>query len=179
LKAHVIISHGLESSPDATKATALSRAVEAMGLTSERPDYRDRDNDPAAKNRLGDVNGRIERLNELAKKVQGPLILAGSSMGAFISARVSLDIPVAGLFLMAPPTQLEGYAIKLEAANVPTCIVHGWDDELIPASEVAKWAHLRRDQLVLVNDSHRLAEHVEFCAEVFARFVRSLQSGLK
>jgi predicted alpha/beta-hydrolase family hydrolase len=173
LKAHVIISHGLESSPDATKATALSQVVEKMGWTSERPDYREMDNRRES-NRLGDVRGRIARLNELARKVQGPLILAGSSMGAFISARVSLEIPVAGLFLMAPPTQLEGFDIKLEAASIPTCVVHGWDDELIPASEVVKWTYPRRDQLVMVNDSHRLADHVEFCAEVFARFVRSL-----
>lgn len=173
MKAHVIISHGLESSPDATKATALSRVVEAMGCTSERPDYRQWDNDQST-NRLGDVQGRIASLHDIAKKVQGPLILAGSSMGAFISARVSLVVPVAGLFMMAPPTQLEGFEIKLEAADIPTCIVHGWDDELIPASEVVKWAQPRRNELVLVNDSHRLAEHVEFCAEVFARFVRSL-----
>lgn len=178
MKAHVIISHGLESSPDATKATALSHVVDAMGWTSERPDYRDRDNDPSM-TRLGDVHGRIARLNDLAKKVPMPLILAGSSMGAFISARVSLQVPVAGLFLMAPPTQLEGFDIKLEAAEAPTCIVHGWDDELIPASEVVKWAQPRRSQLILVNDSHRLADHVEFCAEVFARFVRSLSLGLK
>ena len=178
MKAHVIISHGLESSPDATKATALSRVAEAMGLSSERPDYRECDNDPSM-SRLGDVQGRICQLHNLAKKVQVPLILAGSSMGAFISARVSLEVRVAGLFLMAPPTQLEGFEIKLDAANIPTCIVHGWDDELIPASEVVKWAQPRRDQLMLVNDSHRLAEHVEFCAEVFARFVRSLSLGLK
>ncbi len=174
MKAHIIISHGLESSPDATKATALSRIVESLGCTSERPDYRDYDNDQTL-TRLGDVSGRITQLHDLAKKVQGPLILAGSSMGAFISARVSLEVPVAGLFLMALPTQLEGFDIKLEAANIPTCIVHGWDDELIPATEVVKWAHKRRDQLVLVNDSHRLADHVDFCAEVFARFVSSLK----
>lgn len=173
MKAHVIISHGLESSPDATKATALSRVVEAMGCTSERPDYRQWDSDQSS-NRLGDVQGRIACLHALAKKVDGPLILAGSSMGAFISARVSLVVPVAGLFMMAPPTQLEGFEIKLVAADIPTSIVHGWDDELIPAVEVVKWAQPRRNELVLVNDSHRLAEHVEFCAEVFARFVRSL-----
>ncbi len=178
MKAHVIISHGLESSPDATKATALSHVVETMGCTSERPDYRQWDSDQS-KNRLGDVQGRIACLHALAKKVDRPLILAGSSMGAFISARVSLAVPVAGLFLMAPPTQLEGFEIKLEAADITTCIVHGWDDELIPASEVVKWAQPRRNQLVLVKDSHRLAEHVEFCAEVFARFVRSLSLGLK
>ncbi|MEO6172698.1 MAG: hypothetical protein ABIP02_06235 [Arenimonas sp.] len=174
MKAHVIISHGLESSPDATKAKALSHVLEKMGWTSERPDYRDLDND-REKNRLGNVHGRIMRLQNLANKVQGPLVLAGSSMGAFISARVSLEVPVAGLFLMAPPTQLAGFEIVMEAADVPTCIVHGWDDELIPAAEVVKWAQRRRNQLVLVNDSHRLADHVDFCAEVFARFMTSLK----
>ena len=173
MKAHVIISHGLESSPDATKATALSRVVEAMGYSSERPDYLQWDNDQSI-NHLGDVHGRIACLHALAKKANGPLILAGSSMGAFISARVTLSVPVAGLFLMAPPTQLQGFDIALKSADIPTCIVHGWSDELIPAVEVFKWAQPRRHQLVLVNDSHRLAEHVEFCAEVFARFVRSL-----
>lgn len=173
MKAHAIISHGLESSPDATKATALGRALEAMCVNCERPDYRKLDSDTRF-SRFGDVHGRIALLHSLAKMADMPLILAGSSMGAFISARVSLDLPVAGLFLMAPPTQLEGFGIALEAAAVPTCIVHGWHDELIPASEVVKWAQRRRDQLVLVNDSHRLADHVDFCAEVFARFVRSL-----
>lgn len=178
MKPHVIISHGLESSPDATKAMALSREVEAMGYTSDRPDYRGYDSETSI-SRLGDVHGRIAHLCGLAKKVQGPLILAGSSMGAFISARVSLKVPVAGLFLMAPPTQLEGFEIPLEAAAIPTCIVHGWDDELIPAIEVVKWAQQRRDQLVLVNDSHRLANHVDYCAEVFAHFARSLTMSLK
>ena len=87
MKAHVIISHGLESSPDATKATALSKVAEAMGWTHERPDYRDLD----ATGQLGDVQGRIARLRGIAAQVQGPQVLAGSSMGAFISASVSLQ----------------------------------------------------------------------------------------
>jgi hypothetical protein len=39
---------------------------------------------------------------------------------------------------------------------------------------VIDWAHPRRDQLILVNDSHRLSDHVGFCAERFADFLRSL-----
>ncbi|MFT3805312.1 hypothetical protein [Arenimonas sp.] len=173
MKGHVIISHGLESSPDATKATALSQAAEALGWTHERPDYRSWDND-FSRSRLGDVQGRILRLHEIASRVQGPLVLAGSSMGAFISARVSLQVPVVGLFLMAPPTQLEGYDFKLEAAHVPTHVVHGWDDELIPATEVARWAAARRDHTIFVNDSHRLVDHVAFCGEEFARLLQKL-----
>ena len=78
MKGHIIISHGLESSPDATKATALSKVAEALGWTQQRPDYRDLD----AIGRLGDVHGRIARLRAIAEGVQGPLVLAGSSMGA-------------------------------------------------------------------------------------------------
>ena len=173
MKGHVILSHGLESSPDATKATALSQTAEAMGWTSQRPDYRSWDND-FSRNRLGDVEGRIRHLLEIARAVTAPLVLARSSMGAFISARVSLQVPVHGLFLMAPPTELEGYAIRLDAPAVPTAIVHGWDDELIPAEEVARWARLRRAHTVFVDDSHRLANHVVFCAEEFGRFLAGL-----
>jgi len=167
---HVILSHGLESSPEATKATALAKVAESLGWTTQRPDYRDLD----AVGKLGDVLGRIERLRELAALTEGPLVLAGSSMGAFISARVSLLLPVRGLFLMAPPIQLEGYDIRLDATRSPTCIVHGWDDELIPALEVARWAGTRKDHAIFVNDGHRLATHVEFCAEEFGRFLQGL-----
>jgi len=170
---HVIISHGLESGPEATKATALAKVAEAMGWSQERPDYRTWDND-FSRSRLGDVEGRVMHLMDRARRVSGPLVLAGSSMGAFISARVSLELPVRGLFLMAPPIKLEGYEVRLEAARVPTHIVHGWDDELIPALDVARWALSRRDHTVFVKDSHRLADHVQFCAEEFGRLLQGL-----
>jgi len=173
MKGHVIISHGLESSPDATKATALAQVAERLGWTHERPDYRTWDND-FSRGRLGDVEGRIMHLHNLARRVKTPLVLAGSSMGAFISARVSLELPVRALFLMAPPVKLEGFDVRLEAARVPTHIVHGWDDELIPALEVARWAQGRRDQAVFVADSHRLADHVHFCAGEFRRLLQGL-----
>lgn len=165
----VIISHGLQSSPQATKATALAERARALGWSVEIPDYRDLD----ATSQLGDVLGRITRLHDLAQG-HSPLVLAGSSMGAFISARASLLLPVRGLFLMAAPTKLQGYDIRLEAARVPTRLVHGWHDELIPATEVVRWAQSRADHLVLVDDSHRLANHVEFCAQEFARFLQGL-----
>jgi hypothetical protein len=45
---------------------------------------------------------------------------------------------------------------------------------LIPAQSIVDWAYPRRDQLVLVNDSHRLVDHVGFCAERFADLLNSL-----
>lgn len=173
MSGHVIISHGLESGPDATKATALARVAGQLGWTHERPDFRDLD----VLGPVGDVNGRILRLGARAHlATRKPLVLAGSSMGAYISAHVSREVPVAGLFLMAPPISLEVEPRYLKAAMVPTRIIHGWEDELIPALDVVRWAQRRHDTLVMVPDSHRLAAHVEFCAEEFGRFLQMLAS---
>lgn len=170
MRKHAIISHGLQSGPKATKATALAQVAREQGWTTELPDYRDLD----LIGELGDVGARIARLDELAAKVGVPLVLAGSSMGAFVSARVSLRHPVLGLFLMAPPPWLKSFPLPLEAATVPTRIIHGWHDELIPAAEVVDWARRRGDHLVLVDDNHRLEAHVDFCAQEFGRFLQAL-----
>ena len=173
-RGHCILSHGFESGPDATKVTALADVAARLGWTHERPDYTDLDARREA-GEFGDVAARLERLLALARAAaeRGPLVLAGSSLGAWISARVSLQVPVAGLFLMAPPVAMDP-APPLEAAPVPTSIVHGWHDELIPARQVVDWAWARRARLLLVDDSHRLAGHVDASADAFA----SLLAGL-
>ena len=87
---HCILSHGFESGPDATKVTALAVVAERYGWTCERPDFTDLD----AKRHvgdLGDVAARVQRLLALARSVTArrtPLVLAGSSLGAWISGRV-------------------------------------------------------------------------------------------
>src|SRR5690606_36443109 len=152
-RGHCILSHGFESGPDATKVTALAQAAERLGWTHERPDYTDLDARHGV-SELGDVPARLQRLRSLAREAaaRGPLVLAGSSLGAWISARVALEVPVKALFLMAPPVEM-GPAPVLDAASVPTSIIHGWDDELIPAAHVVDWAHARRARLQLVDDS--------------------------
>ncbi|HEY9541725.1 MAG TPA: hypothetical protein VIR05_08820 [Luteimonas sp.] len=173
-RGHCILSHGFESGPDATKVTALAGAAQRLGWSHERPDYTDLDAKREA-SELGDVPARLQRLLALARAAaaRGPLVLAGSSLGAWISGRVSLEVPVTGLFLMAPPVRMAP-APALEAAAVPTSIIHGWDDELIPAPQVVDWAQARRARLLLVDDSHRLAGHVEASAEAFAALLAGL-----
>ena len=173
-RGHCILSHGFESGPDATKVTALADVAGRLGWTHERPDYTDLDarRDVSA---LGDVVTRLQRLQALAQAAaaRGPLVLAGSSLGAWISARASLAVPVAGLFLLAPPVAM-GAAPPLEAARVPTSIVHGWGDELIPAADVVAWAQPRRARVLLVDDGHRLSAHVAAGADAFAALLSSL-----
>lgn len=174
MKRHCILSHGFESGPDATKVTALADAAQRLGWTHERPDYTDLDAKRGV-TPLGDVPARIARLLALAQAAseRGPLVLAGSSLGAYISGQVSLQLPVAGLFLMAPPVVMEG-APPMPAARVPISIIHGWHDELIPAAQVFEWAGLHGARLLLVDDSHRLSDHVAASADAFAQLLATL-----
>ena len=174
MSGHCILSHGFESGPDATKVTALAEAAERLGWTHERPDYTDLDARREV-SELGDVAARLERLLGLAKSAaaRGPLVLAGSSLGAWISGRVSLQVPTRALFLMAPPIGM-GRAPPLEADAVPTSIVHGWHDELIPAVQVVDWAAARKARLLLVDDGHRLERHVADSADAFTALLSSL-----
>lgn len=174
-RGHCILSHGFESGPDATKVTALDAAARALGWSTERPDYTDLDARLEV-SRVGDVPARLARLVELARRrvaEGGPVVLAGSSLGAYISALASLQVPTRGLFLMVPPTTM-GPMPALDAAAVPTSVVHAWHDEIIPAAEVIEWARVRSLRLLLLDDGHRLARHVEATAEAFAALLRTL-----
>lgn len=174
MKGHAILSHGFESGPDATKVTALAEAAERAGWTHERPDYSDLDAKRES-GELGDVPARLQRLLALASAAaqRGPLVLAGSSLGAYISGLVSLQVPVSGLFLMALPMR-RGDMHPFDAARVPTSIVHGWHDELIPVAHVIDWARARDARLLLVNDTHRLSAHVATTGDAFAALLAGL-----
>ena len=174
MKGHCILSHGFESGPDATKVTALAEAAERLGWTHERPDYTDLDAKRDV-SELGDVPARLQRLLSLASEAaeRGPLVLAGSSLGAWISAQASLQVPVHALFLMAPPVW-PGKPHAMQAAEVPISVLHGWHDELIDAQDVVAWARGRNARLLLVNDSHRLSDHVQSSADAFAELLASL-----
>lgn len=169
MKGHVLLSHGLESGPQATKVTAMAAVAQARGWRSTRPDFRDLDasGDPLR------IDDRVGRLLEAVRPGE-PLVLAGSSMGAFASGLASLAVPCRGLFLLAPPLAIPGYPRALALAPVATEIVHGWHDELIPAQGVIDFARQRRIDLHLVDDAHRLAGHVELIAEWFGLFLDRL-----
>ncbi|MCS4234165.1 hypothetical protein ACTUVK_000736 [Stenotrophomonas rhizophila] len=173
-RGHCILSHGFESGPDATKVTALAEVAQRLGWTHERPDYTDLDAMREVSS-VGDVRARLQRLLARATEAaaEGPVVLAGSSLGAYISAIASLQVPTRGLFLMVPPTSM-GPMPALEAAKVPTSVVHAWHDELIPAAQVIAWAQARSARLLLVDDGHRLNNHVAASATAFEELLRSL-----
>ncbi|HEX6832119.1 MAG TPA: alpha/beta family hydrolase [Rudaea sp.] len=166
MKPFLILSHGLESGPEATKVSALAAIAQPLGFDSVRPDYRDLD----AYRDANRIPERIERLKEHAP-ADRPVILAGSSMGAFTSALASLELNCVGLFLIALPVAIPGYLRRFQARAVPTMLVHGWDDELCPVDEAVAFAKARGDSIVLVKDDHRLGAHVDFIARQFGDFL--------
>ncbi len=169
MKGTVILSHGLESGPQATKVSALAKVAERLDWASVRPDYRSID-------ALADARAIDSRIQHAIAQTpeRGRIVFAGSSMGAFVSGFASLARSCEGLFLLALPVHIGGYPKRFTAARVPTVLIHGWDDEICPVESTIAFARERRDSLHLVADDHRLGKHVEYCAIVFERFLMSI-----
>jgi predicted alpha/beta-hydrolase family hydrolase len=104
----------------------------------------------------------------------GRVVFAGSSMGAFVSGFASLERACAGVFLIALPLAIQGYPRAFAAADVPTALIHGWNDELCPVDAAIAFAQSRRAVLHLVDDDHRLGAHVQYCADMFRHFLAAL-----
>lgn len=171
MKGTVILSHGLESGPHATKVSALAAAAEALGWASVRPDYRDLDatRDPRV------IEARTARALAAAP-AEGRVVFAGSSMGALVSGFASLRRSCEALFLMALPVGIPKYPVEFAAAPVPTVLVHGWHDELCPVDAAIAFARGRGDTLHLVDDDHRLGAHVDYCATAFRQLLLAIDA---
>lgn len=169
MKGTVVLSHGLESGPQATKVSALAEIAEGLGWAHVRPDYRDIDapRDPLA------IGARVARALQHTP-AEGRVVFAGSSMGAFTSGFASIERACDGLFLLALPTSIARYGRAFEAAAVPISLVHGWHDELCAVDPVIEFARSRDATLHLVDDDHRLGAHVEYCADLFGLFLAKL-----
>lgn len=157
MRGQIILSHGSDSGPDATKVSLLAAHAEAQGWQTQRPDYRDDD----ARGHAGCVAPRIARLRATIEALPTPPLLVGSSMGAFVSGLASLDVPVLGLLLLATPAAIPGYARAFDLrAGVPTVLVHGWRDAVCPVDAVQAFASFRRLPLLLLDDDHRLMDNM-------------------
>ena len=168
---HVILSHGSDSGPEATKVSALARVAEALGWSTFRPDYREEDKLGYA----GSVPPRIARLVEAMRNASRPLVLAGSSMGAFVSGLASLRAPCQGLFLIALPIDIPGCPQRFDVArDVPGMLVHGYRDEMCPVDAAVAFSRERGMPALLLDDDHRLGNHVTMLERQFELFLRTV-----
>ena len=164
MRGQIILSHGSDSGPGATKISALAARAETQGWRTERPDFRADD----ATGHAGAVTPRVARLRAAIAACDAAPVLVGSSMGAFASALVSLEVPVAALFLLATPPAIPACPRALDLrAGVPTLLIHGWRDELCPVAGVQAFAARRRLPLLLLDDDHRLLASMDTIAAQF------------
>ncbi len=171
MRGHILLSHGSDSGPDATKVSALAALAESLGWSTERPDYRQDDLNGHA----GSVQPRLGRLRAAMDAHTAPVVLVGSSMGAFVSGLASLDRPVAGLFLLATPSAIPGVSQAFDLrAGVPTVFIHGWRDDICPLDALYPVIRRQRLPLLTLDDDHRLSDSVDHIASEFRFFLEKL-----
>jgi pimeloyl-ACP methyl ester carboxylesterase len=163
----VVFSHGKESGPWGSKITAMAAVARDLGLEVESVDYRGMD-DPAE---------RVRKLLSLGAALRDPPVLVGSSMGGYVSAAASLELRARALFLLAPAFYMPGFeSYTPQDVTVPTAIVHGWRDTIVPVENSIRWAREHRATLHLLDSEHRLEDQIETICVLLRAFLQSVTS---
>ena len=122
-----------------------------------------------------DPGVRVDRLLAILEREDGDCVLVGSSMGGYVALAASIEVPVRGVFLMAPALYISGYEVQdypTRADNVD--IVHGWNDDIVPVDNSIRYARACKATLHIVDGDHRLTANIdEICAHL-TRFIEQL-----
>ena len=144
IKVH--FAHGLESSSQGTKSQFLRNLFPNILI----PDY---------------VGTFQERMDSMEKNLAeyNQVILVGSSFGGLMSAVYGCRYPgrVQKLILLAPAIHLEDFTpYREKPVSIPTVIVHGRLDDVVPIEAVRKIAEKTFRNLVFheKEDGHRLLQ---------------------
>jgi pimeloyl-ACP methyl ester carboxylesterase len=143
--ARLIYLHGLESTSQSGKARLFAQKFPSM-LT---PDF------------TGSFDERMAQLHPILGN-QTNWTIIGSSFGGLMGAVFTLDHPtqVSKLVLLAPALILPPFAARahLKPVSVPTVIIHGNQDTVVPLEPVQQLARKAFTNLSyrVVEDDHRL-----------------------
>ena len=161
----VLFAHGKESGPWGSKIRHLAEVAQGFGAHVLSPDYSD----------LVSADERVLRLLALDLPTHDRLILVGSSMGGYVSTVASARLKPDCLFLMAPAFGVAGYA---EQSPVPhanaVCVIHGWQDDIIPVESGIRFAERHRAELHVLNADHRLNSVLPELGRLFGEFLRKI-----
>jgi hypothetical protein len=164
----VCFAHGKESGPWGRKITHLAEVAQRRGWRVESPDYRfTRDPDERV--------AHLESLGFAGNGQHAPLVLAGSSMGGYVSAVVSNRWRPAGLFLMAPALYMPGYEADVAPRAGRVAVVHGWRDDVIPVDKTLEFARRYRADCHLIDSGHTLNDHLPLLGVLFERFLITVE----
>jgi pimeloyl-ACP methyl ester carboxylesterase len=161
----VVFSHGKESGPWGSKITAMAAVVRDLNLGVESVDYRG----------MVDPGQRVEKLVQVGDELEGPLVLVGSSMGGHVSAAAARRLRVRALFLLAPAFYMSGLEeYTPQDVTVPTAIVHGWRDDVVPVENSIRWSREHRATLHVLDSDHRLEDQIGPICVLLRAFLAAL-----
>ncbi len=95
---------------------------------------------------MDDPAVRVRRLLEVCKELPGRLVLVGSSLGAHVCMTAAGQLPVRGVFVLAPAFFMPGYEqyTPKPPPGCPVTIVHGWNDTIVPPENSVRYAQQYR-----------------------------------
>lgn len=146
-----IFAHGLESGPWGSKIRVLADAVQAQGAIATSLDYQG----------IADPAQRVAILTQYLEQIDKPYVLIGSSLGAYVSTVVAQHCQPLALYLIAPAVYLPQLPhADFQLQHCPTAVIHGWQDEIVPAANALRFAQQHQAELWLLNGDHRLIEQI-------------------
>ncbi len=161
----VIFSHGQESGPWGTKIRAMADEVKSLGCTADSIDYQG----------IADPTERVNKLIAECSDIDDPLILVGSSMGGHVATAAAARLDAAGLFVLAPAYYVEGYEdLTPVAPDIPICIVHGWNDDIVPVENSIRFAAACKAELHILDSDHRLTANIDEINYYLRGFIETL-----
>lgn len=157
----VVFAHGMESGPWGTKIKALAAVAEHAGWAVDSRDYRS----------TKDPDARVRML--LADPPHADkLVLAGSSMGGYVSAMACEALKPQGLLLIAPALYFQDYDAEPTGIPPHCSVVHGWHDDIVPPERAVRFATTHTAELHMLDGDHRLVAQIPELEWVFARLLR-------
>ena len=161
----VIFSHGQESGPWGSKIRAMAELARELGCRVESIDYQG----------IADPTERVNKLIAEGRDINDTLILVGSSMGGHVATAAAGVLGAAGLFVLAPAYFMPGYEeLTPDPPQIPTCIVHGWHDDVVPVENSIRFARQCAATLHIVDGDHRLTENIDEITFLLGRFVENI-----
>ena len=166
---YLVFSHGKESGPWGFKIRRLAPVAESFGFDVSSIDYQD----------LADPDDRVSRLLGALPGDPGQVVLAGSSMGGYVSLVASETAAVASLFLLAPAVYVPGFGQQSYASRCEHIeIVHGWSDDVIPAQNAIDYAREADATLHLISGDHPLNESIDEVEALFRGFLQRARARI-
>jgi alpha-beta hydrolase superfamily lysophospholipase len=140
----------------------MAGLVQELGCRADSIDYQG----------MADPTERVEKLIAACADVDDTLILVGSSMGGHVATAAAAKVDADGLFVLAPAFYMPGYEeLTPPPPAMPICIVHGWNDDVVPADNSIRFARECKAELHLIDGDHRLTDNLIEITAYLKRFL--------